>query len=58
MQTAAEIPVATPADLQPLPGEDPPTAVLRVVGALGGIAQVVLCLARYGHKSFAGHIFP
>jgi cytochrome P450 len=48
MQTAAEIPVATPADLQPRPGEDPPTAVLRVVGALGGIAQVTRPNGRMG----------
>lgn len=39
MQTTAEIPRATAADLQPREGEDQPTAVLRVVGALGGIAQ-------------------
>jgi cytochrome P450 len=41
MQTSAEIPVATAADLQPLAGEDPPSAVLRVVGARGGLAQTL-----------------
>ena len=41
MQISAEIPVATAADLQPLAGEDPPTAVLRVVSARGGLAQTL-----------------
>ncbi|MFM9169888.1 MAG: hypothetical protein ACKOTD_07140, partial [Phycisphaerales bacterium] len=41
MQISAEIPVATAAELQPLAGEDPPTAVLRVVGARGGLAQTL-----------------
>ena len=41
MQTSAEIPTATAADLQTRPGEDQPAAVLRVVSALGGIAQTL-----------------
>ena len=41
MQTSTEIPTATAAELQPREGEDQPTAVLRVVGALGGIAQTL-----------------
>jgi cytochrome P450 len=48
MQISAEIPRASAADLQPLPGEDPPTAVGRVVGALGGIAQVMRPNGRMG----------
>ncbi|NBP52434.1 MAG: hypothetical protein EBU70_14860, partial [Actinobacteria bacterium] len=41
MQTSTEIPTATAAELQPREGEDQPTAVLRVVSALGGIAQTL-----------------
>ena len=39
MQISAEIPTVRAAELQPLPGEDQPSAVLRVVSAHGGIAQ-------------------
>ena len=39
MSISTELPAVTAADLQPQPGEDQPTAVLRVVGAAGGIAQ-------------------
>jgi cytochrome P450 len=49
MQISSEIPVATAAELQPLPGEDQPTAVLRVVGALGGIAQTKRPNGRMGN---------
>jgi cytochrome P450 len=41
MPISTELPAVTAADLQPLAGEDQPTAVLRVVGATGGIAQVL-----------------
>ena len=41
MRTSMEIPTATAAELQPRAGEDQPAAVLRVVGALGGIAQTL-----------------
>ena len=41
MRTSIEIPTATAAELQPREGEDQPAAVLRVVGALGGIAQTL-----------------
>ncbi len=39
MAVSTDLPVATTPELQALPGEDAPTAVLRVVGGLGGIAQ-------------------
>ena len=41
MQISTEIPTATAAELQPRAGEDQPAAVLRVVSALGGIAQTL-----------------
>lgn len=49
MQISAELPVATPAELQPLAGEDQPSAVLRVVGGLGGIAQTKRPNGRMGN---------
>ncbi|MFO0963208.1 MAG: cytochrome P450 [Phycisphaerales bacterium] len=48
MQTSTELPTATPAQLRPLAGEDPPAAVLRVVSALGGIAQTLRANGRPG----------
>ncbi|MFM8639617.1 MAG: cytochrome P450 [Planctomycetota bacterium] len=39
MQISTELPTVSAAQLQPLEGEDQPAAVLRAVGALGGIAQ-------------------
>ncbi len=48
MAVSTELPVAETADLQPRPGEDPPTAVGRVVGGLGGIAQTRRANGRLG----------
>ena len=49
MQISSEIPTATAADLQPIGSEDQPAAVLRVVSALGGIAQTKRANGRMGN---------
>jgi cytochrome P450 len=48
MALSTELPAVTAADLQPRVGEDQPTAVLRVVGATGGIVQVLRPNGRAG----------